>query len=323
MRRLLFIPPRRSRRLTARATDCPFSSAFLGRLRPGEHQTSTLTDYCVLIFWRDSIRVRLLTTSPTTLIITAIRIMKTNTTILLLLSTCILLHISAAFQPLVPFSQKKLERRINRMPVTRLQSSIQRPWHHESIPIHDSHLLHEGETAKFMPKWPAIVTYTLVKGWTDETTKAFQDAVDKVVELNPILAGRVYRHRPFPIFHPRGDHFELRVDMDYYNQENHDFVKVFDRQDEAIPANMNCTSALNFMETKIIPSLGIHCESTGTEIRKKLPLFGVHVVRLPDDHACIAIKMSHCLGDGLTVSSNCACVPLVLFAHTFSPAMSQ
>ena len=108
--------------------------------------------------------------------------------------------------------------------------------------------------------------------------------------------------------------------MDYCNQENHDFVKVVDRQDEAIPAKMNCTSALNFMETQIIPSLGIHCESTGTEIRKKLPLFGVHVVRLPDDHACIAIKMSHCLGDGLTVSA-LAFLQCLLVAYTFSPAM--
>jgi hypothetical protein len=55
------------------------------------------------------------------------------------------------------------------------------------MPKHGSHLLHEGVTAKFMPKWPAIVTYTLVKGWTDETTKAFQEAVDKVIDLNPIL----------------------------------------------------------------------------------------------------------------------------------------
>lgn len=90
--------------------------------------------------------------------------------------------------------------------------------------------------------------------------------------------------------------------MDYYSKENHDFVTVVDKRDEDIPKDMNCTSGLNFMETNIIPSLDIHCESTGTEIRKKLPLFGTHVVLLPNNHACIAIKMSHCLGDGLTVS---------------------
>lgn len=233
--------------------------------------------------------------------------MKTNNHILLSLSFSIYLlynnHASTAFQPLVPLNQKIGKHEFtSRIPTTRLQSSIHWPWHHDGTPAHGSHLLHEGVTAKFMPKWPAIVTYTLVKGWTDETTKAFQEAVDKVIDLNPILTGRVYRHRPFPIFHPRSDHFELRVDMDYYNKETHNFVTVVDKRSEALPLDMNCTSGLDFMETKIIPSLDIHCESTGTEIRKKLPLFGTHVVLLPDNHACIAIKMSHCLGDGLTVS---------------------
>jgi hypothetical protein len=186
----------------------------------------------------------------------------------------------------------------------RLQSSIHWPWHHDGMPKHGSHLLHEGVTAKFMPKWPAIVTYTLVKGWTDETTKAFQEAVDKVIDLNPILTWRVYRHRPFPIFHPPGDHFELRADMDSYSKENHDLSLSSTNVTRSSPKNMNCTSDLNFMETNIIPSLDIHCESTGTEICKKLPLFGTHVVLLPNNHACIAIKMSHCLGDGLTVSWN-------------------
>jgi len=231
--------------------------------------------------------------------------MKSNAVFLLALSLSVYLlhhnHVSTAFQPIAPSRQKmRTAEEGNRILTTRLQSSIHWPWHHDGIPKQDSHLLHEGVTAKFMPKWPAIVTYTLVKGWTDEMTQAFQEAVEKVVESNPILTGRVYRHRPFPIFHPRGDHFELRVDMGYYSQDNHDFVTVIDKRDEEIPADMNCTAGLNLMERQIIPSLGIHCESTGTEIRKKLPLFGAHVVRLPDDKACVAIKMSHCLGDGLT-----------------------
>lgn len=240
--------------------------------------------------------------------------MKTNTfnISLLCLSVCSLCHnrASTAFQPVAhPLRQKSCITHppwetSNRIPTTiRLQSLIHWPWHHhDTTATKESHLLHQGVTAKFMPKWPAIVTYTLVKGWTDETTQAFREAVDKVIELNPLLTGRVYRHRPFPLFHPRGDHFELRVQEGYYDAQHHDFVTIVDQRNEEMPRDMNCTAGLNFMETCIIPSLDIHCEATGTEIRKKLPLFGAHVVLLPDEYACIAIKMSHCLGDGLTVS---------------------
>lgn len=244
--------------------------------------------------------------------------MKSNTILLvsLTLSLTLLYHShgsAAAFQPIAPAPVKirndhQLLLQTNRIVATRLQSARIHwpPWqqHHDDT-TPDSHLLHEGVTAKFMPKWPAIVTYTLVSGWTDETMQAFEAAVEQVLDLNPILTGRVYRHRPFPIFHPRSDHFELRVNENYYQKDKHDFVTVVDEREDdevVLPAELNCTAGLELMETSIIPSLDIHCESTGTEIRKKLPLFGVHVVRLPDDHACIAIKMSHCLGDGLTVS---------------------
>lgn len=165
-------------------------------------------------------------------------------------------------------------------------------------------LLHEGVTASFMPKWPAIVTYTLVKGWTDETTKCFFKAVNKVLELNPILTGRVYRHRPFPICHPRRENLELRVQPGYFGKE-HDFVTVADAPPDMMalfPTNLNCTSALTLIQEQIIPFMDIHCESTGTEIVKKLPLFSAHVVRFPNHYACFALKLSHCLGDGLTVS---------------------
>jgi hypothetical protein len=184
--------------------------------------------------------------------------LKTNTLILLLLSLSVCLryhdHASTAFQPVVPLNQKIGTTHLSTI---RLQSSIHWPWHHDGMPKHGSHLLHEGVTAKFMPKWPAIVTYTLVKGWTDETTKAFQEAVDKVIDLNPILTWRVYRHRPFPIFHPPGDHFELRADMDSYSKENHDLSLSSTNVTRSSPKNMNCTSGLNFMETNIIPSLDI------------------------------------------------------------------
>ena len=240
--------------------------------------------------------------------------MKANTFLLLTLTleTRLWFHNfgSAAFQPVAPLvlkirnDQLALGTSSCMMPTTtQLYSRIHWPWHHGDTPKHESHLLHQGVTARFMPKWPAIVTYTLFNGWTDETSRAFQEAVDKVIQLNPILTGRVYRHRPFPIFHPRGDHMELRVDMGYFDPENHDFVTIVDKSDMELPQDMNCTTALDIMETQVIPDLDIHCESTGTEIRKKLPLFGAHVVRLPDDKACIAIKMSHCLGDGLTVRS--------------------
>lgn len=160
------------------------------------------------------------------------------------------------------------------------------------------HLLHKGLTATFMNKWPSILTYTLVEGWTEDTTQAFRDAVDQVVKLNPLLAGKVYRHHPFPF----SNYPELRVQPGFFLQD-HDFVTVVDApSDMSSPKGMNCTTALDLIEENIIPIANIHCESTGTDIAKQLPLFSAHVVRLKDNHACFAIKMSHCLGDGYTVS---------------------
>ena len=182
-----------------------------------------------------------------------------------------------------------------------------------------SHLLHKGVTAKFMPKWPAIVTYTLVSGWTDETTEAFRDAVEKVVQLNPILTGRVYKHRPFPILHRKGETVHLCVQPGVFSLQNHNFVTVVDAPaDFPSPEGMNCISALDLIEERINPLMGIHCESTGKEIAKKLPLFGAYVVRLKDHHACLAIKMSHSLGDGATVRFS----HLTTFLHTYYALLS-
>ena len=36
---------------------------------------------------------------------------------------------------------------------------------------------------------PAICTYTLCSGWTDDTTSKFMSAVEKLIEVNPILTG--------------------------------------------------------------------------------------------------------------------------------------
>jgi hypothetical protein len=82
----------------------------------------------------------------------------------------------------------------------------------------------------------------------------------------------------------------------------HSFV-TFEKpgEDIAIPSlkDLNQTQGLAFIENTIIPLLQLKCESVGTQAKKGKPLFDIRVVELPEDHACVAIKMSHCLGDGI------------------------
>lgn len=162
-------------------------------------------------------------------------------------------------------------------------------------------LLHQGLTATFMPKWPAIVTYSAVTNWTDETTDKFRYAMERVLGLNPILTGRLYRHRPFPLFHRKGDKFGLYIEPGYHADDVDKFVLVREAPpDMTNLAGMNCTNALRLIQHDIVPFMNIRCESSGEDIAKKNPLFGAHVLRFPNNTACLAIKMSHCLGDGLT-----------------------
>ena len=168
----------------------------------------------------------------------------------------------------------------------------------------DDFLLSNSSMAKFMPKWPAIVTYTAVKGWTNDTTMYLQRAVEDVLELNPILTGRVYQKRVrycqqgiFPSF-PKV-HTELRVEPGYFDKEH--FLEIVDAPSGMRSLkDMNCTTALQHVQEIVIPYMNIRCESTEEDIKKKLPLFCIKVVRFPDDTACIGLKMSHCLGDGVT-----------------------
>jgi len=53
-------------------------------------------------------------------------------------------------------------------------------------------------TAQFMPYWPSISTCTLVSGWNEQVTIQFIHAVEEVIRMNPVLAGRAIKTN-FPV----------------------------------------------------------------------------------------------------------------------------
>ena len=178
---------------------------------------------------------------------------------------------------------------------------------HETVSAHDhlapkareSFTVGQGQTGTFMLAWPTISTFTLVKGWTSRTTIELRNAVEKVVERNPILTGtaRVSGGPCKP---------EVHIVPGKHTVEKHDFVNEINlEQDSAVaPTNMNLekmneTEILNFMDEFLAPIVP-KTMSVIESIQSSAPLFGIDVIQLPHDYACYAVSMSHCVGDGVT-----------------------
>jgi hypothetical protein len=117
------------------------------------------------------------------------------------------------------------------------------------------------------------------------------------VQRNPILTGHAYNLHKTP-FTPG----ELWVHTGMYQPSNHSFVNVLQ-----LPADMNIpdfakltdSEILDYMQRDIIP-LFTKCDLTAAQIKNKSPLFSVELIKLPNNYAVWSMKLSHCLGDGVT-----------------------
>lgn len=176
---------------------------------------------------------------------------------------------------------------------------------------HDSSIIaSQGKTANFMLAWPTITTFTLVKGWDQETTSKLRLAVQKVVKRNPILTGRATL--AFSPFNPVKISIVMRKDHDL--RHVHNFVHEIDLENPqtdsgngnvtSLPPdlkfeNMDGMEILQFMDDFLAPIIPT-TESVFSLAMDGGPLFRIDVIQLPNSYACYVVSMSHCVGDGVT-----------------------
>ncbi len=152
----------------------------------------------------------------------------------------------------------------------------------------------EGRTANFMLFWPSISTFTLVRGWNYETeTKNLQHAVNMVIKNNLVLTGTVSKQGII-------NDTKLVIAPGKFTPENHEFVNIIDLTIK-VPdfKEMQKSEILAFMDTVISPIVP-KAETVIESISNRSPLFGIDLVYLGDGYACYVVKMSHCVGDGVT-----------------------
>lgn len=131
-------------------------------------------------------------------------------------------------------------------------------------------IANEGRTASFMLYWPSITTFTLVDGWKNDTFSELQSAVKEVVDMNPILTGRVTKSG-----WPQN---KITVRTGAYPSESHEFVTNIDvsSENQNIPniRALDETQLLRFMDDFIAPRVS-KSHSVLELIQNGNPLFGL------------------------------------------------
>ena len=139
-----------------------------------------------------------------------------------------------------------------------------------------------------------IASFSLAKNWNSKNkTDTLRNAVKKVVDANPILAGRLEE---------RKKEAELVVLFDQFKAD--DLMKVVPTPSTDLPPleGIEGKDLHLYLETYVIPHFPDHVSKTTRlvkdEIEDKTCLFEVLVMDLPNDHACYAVTMSHGIADG-------------------------
>ena len=97
---------------------------------------------------------------------------------------------------------------------------------------------------------------------------------------------------------------ELWIQSGTFNPDEHSFVQILDAPPQAVRRandldSMNATDILQLINDDIFPMLDPF-ELTSAQIKNRLPLFSATLILLPGNYAVYSIKMSHCVGDGVT-----------------------
>lgn len=158
----------------------------------------------------------------------------------------------------------------------------------------------KGLATPVLVRAPSIGSFSLVRGFTDESLRSFTATVNKVVAdpNNRILTGRAVS-----ILCGLGS--EVRVIPGNFDPDKgYSFVEVIDARDRLpSPSTLDEREYLLYIDDHIQGLIPEPCAPTIRQIEKKEPLFRASVVRLPDGYACIFVGMSHVLGDIVTYTA--------------------
>jgi hypothetical protein len=152
------------------------------------------------------------------------------------------------------------------------------------------YIAHRGRAAHFMPFWPSPCTFTLIQGWSKEDTLKLERAVKAVAMANPVLAGKaeVVRGHQGPI---------IRVVASDHKQEL--FKVIAPPKNTPSPKGISDSNLLEYMDQYVVP-LVEPLENVGEVIKEGKPQFQMELIELPDNHAVYVMRLSHCVGDGIT-----------------------
>lgn len=162
-------------------------------------------------------------------------------------------------------------------------------------------VVNTAETATFMLAWPSIATFTLVQGWKnddEEYSRKLKQAVNTIIDRNPILAGKA-QMMISQTFFPK---VEISITPNAFPTSKHDFfheIHIYSTKAFKSISEMSETEILSFMDREIAPLIP-KLKSVLDLILGQKQLFDVHLIHLPGSYACYVVQMAHCIGDGVT-----------------------
>lgn len=152
-----------------------------------------------------------------------------------------------------------------------------------------------------VPANPTITTHNIAQDWDNDRIEALEAAVHRLVDRNPILSGVLHdcsklEDEGTTKKRVRGIYAEPRKG----EQTCVHYVPAPSGIPSPAMLDRNDSVALtNYVQTYIEPHIP-RSKKGSEEIANKLPIFGVHIMRLPDGHVYYAPRLSHVVGDGTT-----------------------
>jgi len=132
----------------------------------------------------------------------------------------------------------------------------------------------------------SVATFTLCSGWTDDIEEAFANAIERVIDENPILTSCLLRKKT---------HLYARPAV--YTRKNHQFFTSVKDMTNDMQNFQTHKDQLHFMIHYLGPKVQTAVNRVRYEIKYKKPLFHVHLFRFRNGYACYHVAISHALVD--------------------------
>eukprot|EP00984_Skeletonema_dohrnii_P018186 scaffold8428_cov120-Skeletonema_dohrnii-CCMP3373.AAC.2 len=158
------------------------------------------------------------------------------------------------------------------------------------MPNTSPYLIHKGTYAKLIKYvLPRVETFTLSNGWNDDKALAFTNAVEEVVNQNPILTSHLVWEKN-AVYACPGTF-----------TSNSSFVTVEEDLSVDVEAFGSHDARWRFINEQLTHKVGAARKTTAAnDIKAKRPLFHAYLFKFANGHACYYISVSHALVDART-----------------------